>query len=176
MHCGDVHLGHKVLQRLVVGRRAGGSQNPMAAKQSQALFSGGQHDGHSSPSVHFGSFPGSQKPSFAKHAHVLSGVCVIFCPGQQASHLQSGDVQCGQSLLRDRDARASIRAAARRASAMRHHARGVSSARGAGRTCRSSVSAAPGLGARRFLLPRTYPREPRSRGGRSSALRRTGEP
>jgi hypothetical protein len=98
LHFGESHFGQSVLQRLVVGRRYGGVQKPMEAKHMHALFSGGQHDGHSWPGVYFGSSPGGQKPSLAKHAHSLCGVCVMFCPGQHESHLQSGVVQPGQRV------------------------------------------------------------------------------
>jgi len=36
---------------LVSGSFFGGSQKPIAAKQSHALFSAGQHDGHFFPGV-----------------------------------------------------------------------------------------------------------------------------
>lgn len=54
-------------------------QKPTAAKQSQALFSGGQHDGQTSPGVYtgFSPFVVLQKDSLAKHSQVWSGVCVM---------------------------------------------------------------------------------------------------
>jgi hypothetical protein len=54
-------------------------QNPTAAKQSHALFSGGQHDGHTSPGVYtgFSPFVALQNDSLAKHSQVWSGVCVM---------------------------------------------------------------------------------------------------
>ena len=51
-----------VEQAEVFGRRYGASQKPMAAKQLQAVFSGGQQLGHSSPGVYLGFSPALQNP------------------------------------------------------------------------------------------------------------------
>ena len=51
-----------VEQADLVGRRYGASQNPMAAKQLQAVFSAGQHEGHSWPGVYTGLVPALQNP------------------------------------------------------------------------------------------------------------------
>ena len=51
LQVGESQPGQMVEHALVVGRIAGGSQNPIAAKQSQAVFSAGQHDGHFLPGV-----------------------------------------------------------------------------------------------------------------------------
>merc|ERR1712100_230404 len=64
-----------------------------------ALFSGGQHDGHSLPGVQTGFSPSLQKPSCAKQLHVLSGVSWSEDPGQHESvHLQVGSLHSGQSF------------------------------------------------------------------------------
>lgn len=81
------HLGQSCLHRLVFGRRYGGSQKPILAKHAQAVFSGGQHEGHFLPGEYTGFSPALQNPSVAKHSQDVSGVLVRFCPGQQLSHL-----------------------------------------------------------------------------------------
>jgi len=88
-----------VEQALVSGSFFGGSQKPTEAKQSHALFSAGQHDGHFFPGVYTGFSPSLQKPSCAKHSHVLSGVSSRPLPGQQASsHLQGTVLQSGHNF------------------------------------------------------------------------------
>ena len=80
---------------LTVGNRSGGSQKPIAAKHAHAVFSFGQHCGHSAPSSHLGTSPSLQKPSLAKHAQVLSGVSETLCPGQHESPQLHGVVHGG---------------------------------------------------------------------------------
>ena len=70
----------------------------MAAKQSQAWFSGGQQLGHSLPSVYLGFSPALHMPSLAKQSQVWSLVSVRPEPGQQApaGHVHFGDLHPGQ--------------------------------------------------------------------------------
>ena len=77
-----------------------GPQKPKLAKHSQALFSGGQQDGHSAPGLYSGFVPALQKDSLAKQPQVWSGVLSTPLPGQQAwaGHSQPSVVQPGQSV------------------------------------------------------------------------------
>ena len=72
-----------------MGSFTGGSQKPMEAKQSQALFSAGQQLGHFFPGVYTGWVPAAQKPSSAKHSQEWSLVALRALPGQQAPLGQS---------------------------------------------------------------------------------------
>ena len=83
------HLSSSSRTWLFVGSFAGGSQKPMEAKQSQALFSFGQQLGHFFPGVYTGWVPASQKPSSAKHSQEWSLVALRALPGQQAPLGQS---------------------------------------------------------------------------------------